>query len=94
MDGTLATECPGRVNKPLFSEAVIADDQWHRIGLVWDGTRRSLYVDSDEVAVDTPDGLSSSETGLLIGAGKGLISGTFFSGLIDDVRIYNRAVEP
>jgi hypothetical protein len=32
--------------------------------------------------------------GLYIGVGKDYASGTFFSGLIDDVRIYNRAVAP
>jgi hypothetical protein len=32
--------------------------------------------------------------GLYIGAGKAMAPGTYFSGLIDDVRIYNRAVSP
>jgi hypothetical protein len=31
---------------------------------------------------------------IYIGAGATLEPGTFFSGLIDDVRIYNRAVKP
>jgi hypothetical protein len=31
---------------------------------------------------------------LYIGCGKGTESGTYFSGLIDDVRIYNRIVSP
>jgi hypothetical protein len=29
-----------------------------------------------------------------IGTGKTLDAGSFFSGLIDDVRIYNRAIKP
>jgi hypothetical protein len=32
--------------------------------------------------------------GLHIGAGKALEPRSFLSGLIDDVRIYNRAVQP
>jgi hypothetical protein len=32
--------------------------------------------------------------GLYIGAGSELMPGTFWSGLIDDVRIYDRAVKP
>jgi hypothetical protein len=32
--------------------------------------------------------------GLYIGCGKGMQSGTYFFGLIDDVSIYNRAVQP
>ncbi|MFC1605215.1 LamG-like jellyroll fold domain-containing protein, partial [Planctomycetota bacterium] len=67
---------------------------WHRIGLVWDGSNRTLYVDGVIVAEDTQNGLASSYDGLYIACGKGMESGTYFSGLIDDVRIYNRAVNP
>jgi len=93
-DGTLATECPGRINRPLFSGAVITDGQWHRIGMIWDGTNRRLHVDGEEVATDTQDGLATFDRGLMFGAGKHLAPDSFFSGLIDDVRVYNRAVRP
>ena len=93
-DGTLATECAGRVNKLLLSDAVITDGQWHRIGITWDGSHRRLYVDGEEVATDTQNGLASSDGKLVLGAGSHLADGTFFTGLIDDVRIYNRAVKP
>jgi hypothetical protein len=33
-----------------------------------------------------------SESGLYVGAGKNLKSGSFFSGPIDDVRIYNKTL--
>jgi hypothetical protein len=61
---------------------------------VRDGTNRILYGDDVEVAKDTQTGLVASMGGLYIGAGKRLETETFFSGLIDDVRIYNRAVKP
>ena len=83
------------VPQPLVSESVITDGAWHHIGLVWDGSYRYLYVDGVEAAKDTTAiaySLKSSEGGLYIGVGKALDAGTFFSGLIDDVRIYNRAV--
>jgi N-acetylneuraminic acid mutarotase len=79
---------------PLVSEIQITDGNWHHIGFVWDGSHRTLYVDGVIVAEDTQDGLAGSENGLNIGAGQMTQSGTFFSGLIDDVRIYNRAVSP
>jgi hypothetical protein len=79
---------------PLISETIITDGNWHRVGLTWDGTNRTLYVDDVEVASDTLTGLTSSEGGLYLGAGKDLEPGTFWSGMIDDVRIYDRAVEP
>ncbi|HCO97044.1 MAG TPA: fibronectin type III, partial [Phycisphaerales bacterium] len=65
-----------------------------RIGLVWDGSNRTLYVDGVVVAEDTQPSLDGSQMGLYIGTGKGMESGTYFSGLIDDIRIYNRAVSP
>ena len=94
--GNLITELKstGRSAGPLLSQTVITDSQWHRVGFVWDGANRILYVDDVAVAEDTQDGLESSSSGLYIGTGKAMESGTFFSGLIDDVRIYNRVVSP
>ena len=80
--------------QPLKSEYVITDGQWHRIGFVWDGSNRALYVDDILVAEDVQANLQGSDGGLYIGAGKAMESGTYWSGLIDDVRIYNRAVKP
>ena len=85
----------GRViTQPLEAQAVITDGLWHHVGFVWDGSYRALYVDGTEVAKDinalAP--LKSSNGGLYIGTGKNLDAGTFFSGLIDDVRIYNVAL--
>jgi acyl-CoA thioesterase-1 len=95
-DASLITELRGvgRTGSPLTSQTIITDGQWHRIGLVRDGSSRILYVDGIAVAQDTQDDLGSSENGLYIGAGRNLESGSFFSGLIDDVRIYNRVVNP
>jgi len=79
---------------PLVSSASITDGDWHRIGFIWTGQTRCLYVDGMEVARDTSEDLAPCEGGLIIGAGAGLETGSFFSGLIDDVRIYDSAVIP
>jgi len=84
----------GRQGKSLTSTAVITDDAWHRVGLVWDGTSRILYVDGVEVAKEAGPSLPSTTGGLYIGAGNKVGAGTFWKGLIDDVRIYDRAVKP
>jgi hypothetical protein len=96
LEGCLMTELvgPGRSSRPLQSQTVITDGEWYRIGFVWDGSNRTLYVDNVEVAENTQNGLWDSESGLYIGCGKAREPGTFFSGLIDDVRIYNRVVSP
>ena len=96
LDGFLMTELAsgGRSTAPLLSETTIADGQWHRIGLVWDGSNRTLYVDGGAVAQDTQNGLADSSNGLNIGCGPSFEPNTFFSGMIDDIRIYNRAITP
>jgi hypothetical protein len=78
----------------LESESVITDGAWHHIGLVWDKSYRYLYVDGTEVARDV---VSISypmpcDGGLYLGASKTLDADSFFSGLIDGVRIYNKAL--
>ncbi len=95
-EGNLMTKLrnPGRFGKPLHSQTIITDDHWHRVGFVWDGANRILYVDDIAVAQDTQDGLESSDSGFYIGCGKAMEAGTFWSGLIDDVRMYNRVVIP
>jgi len=97
-NGMLMTELRsigGRAAQPpLLSQTLITDGVWHRIGFVWDGSQRILYVDDVEVAKDTQTNLAGSTGGLYMGAGKGLEADSVFSGLIDDVRIYNQAITP
>ena len=47
-------------------------------------------MDGVFVAQDVQEGLKSALADLTIGGGKDLAPGSFWSGLIDDVRIYNR----
>ena len=84
------------ISQPLKSNHIVTDDIWHHIGFVWDGSYRILYIDGTEVAKDVnpSTSLKSADGGLYIGVNKNLDAGTYFSGLIDDVRIYNRIVHP
>ena len=94
--GALMTDLQGisRTAQSLYSEAVLTDGDWRRVGLTWDGVTRSLYVDNVVVAEDEPILMPDIWVGFHIGCGANLEPGAFFSGLIDDVRIYNRAVRP
>jgi hypothetical protein len=96
LEANLMTElkASGRGSSILLSQTVITDGYWHRIGLVWDGSYRTLYVDNVAVAEDTQANLEGSDGGLYIGAGKNLEPDTFWFGMIDDIRIYSRAVSP
>jgi len=96
--GTLMTavEDGGRFTTAMVSDAVVTDGQWHRLRLVWDGARRYLYVDGIEVAADTRDlsTLERSSGEFLLGAGETFAPGSFFAGLVDEVRFYNVALKP
>jgi parallel beta-helix repeat protein len=101
IDGVLKTDLrePGKTGQTpippgpsLRSTTVVTDGDWHRVGFVRDGINRILYVDDIEVAHDTATNLEAADGGLYIGASKDLDAGAFFSGLIDDVRIYTRAL--
>jgi N-acetylneuraminic acid mutarotase len=72
LDGALMTKlkASNRSGNPLLSQTVVTDGNWHRIGFVWDGTYRTLYVDDILVTEDTQDRLGSSVGGLNIGSGK------------------------
>jgi Concanavalin A-like lectin/glucanases superfamily/WD40-like Beta Propeller Repeat len=97
MNGCLMTELrgAGRISNTLCSGATISDGSWHRVAVVYDGDDRSLYVDDILVAADTQaGGPADCLGGLNIGCGRDMAPDSFFTGLIDDVRIYNRAVRP
>jgi hypothetical protein len=79
----------------LMAGSTITDNQWHHVGMVYDCIRlkRYLYVDGIEVARDTnPVGGVNANGGLYFGADKTLQAGSFFSGLMDDIRIYDEVL--
>lgn len=98
VDGYLLTEVTngGRLTTTLTSSREVTDNEWHRIGLVWDGVTRRLTVDDLDAAVDERplSRLEASRGALHIGAGKTPNPTNLWFGLIDDVKIYNRAVTP
>ena len=72
-------------------EIVLVNDQWSHIVWTYDGHHQKIYVNGLLVAtgedLDTP--LTNYEGTLRLGNVPG---GSFFDGLIDDVRIYERAL--
>ena len=88
---------PPEADVNLVSWTKINDGQWHHVGFVWDflGTR-ILYVDGIEVARDTiKDWIDTQNGGINIGFRASILHRPeFWSGLIDDVRIYDVALTP
>ncbi len=77
----------------LYGGAAVSDNAWHHVALTKAGSAINLYVDA------IPDGSGSitntiTPTDLTIGAVEYLSAFQhFFNGLIDDVRLYNRALD-
>jgi len=84
----------GRAGVVLMSDLTIDENKWTHVGFVWNGSHRALYIDGKQVATDAmPLGkLEHSEGGLHFGTDKNLSSSSFWNGLIDEIRIYNKAL--
>jgi len=70
----------------------LLDGQWHLVCGTYDGKALRFYADGEEIGTikATGDIMTSGEAPAHIGSAKGLEE--FFTGGIDDVRIYNRAL--
>ena len=68
-----------------------ATGQWQHLAATYDGTVARYYVDGLEVAARATSGSIGSSNTWRIGAYGGTPGG-FFDGLVDDVRIYDRAL--
>jgi len=84
----------GRAGVVLVSDSTIEENKWTHVGFVWNGSKRALYIDGKQVSKDVMSlgQLINSYGGLYFGADKKLSSGGFWNGLIDDIRIYNKAL--
>jgi len=73
----------------LLGTTNINDDQWHHVAGVYNGSKMDLYVDGQlDASKSTSGSLSFSSSNVYIGGSPS----ASFNGLIDDVRIYDRAL--
>ncbi|MHC4174492.1 MAG: LamG domain-containing protein, partial [Planctomycetota bacterium] len=92
----LCWACTGVTGTPgnwwLHGDVNVNDGEWHHAVGVYDGSKYYLYVDGDlDVSKDTSGTMSTSTYPVFIGA-NAQQSGREFDGLIDDVRVYKRAL--
>ncbi len=69
------------------------NDLWHHVVLLRQGTTLKMFIDGiqDSTAADLPYNVTNTAN-LIIGSHNG--GGYFYTGLLDDIRIYNRALHP
>lgn len=81
---------------PLKANAGIILNQWHHITYVADGTKLLVYFDGMlQSGQDVRTGnniFAKSNTPFILGNGGGFGKNYFFSGSLDEIRIYNRAL--
>ena len=84
--------CNGTSGGNLNATTIVTDDKWHHVALVYDGTDKIVYIDGVEDARLASTGqIAESNYELYIGANSQQ-AGRFLEGLVDDVRIYSRAL--
>ncbi|MDD3002945.1 MAG: DUF2341 domain-containing protein [Candidatus Shapirobacteria bacterium] len=86
----------GSSNKQLSSNFTSNDNNWHHIIGTYDGSTQKIFIDgnlkntSNTVTGDLSYGTLTN--GFLIGNAEGLNSARFWSGSIDELKIYNYAL--
>lgn len=86
----------GQVNiggeKNAAGSAQLSLNVWTHLTTTFDGSNLRLYVNGSLVSTTAVSGSISPSTGLLKIGGNAIWGSEFFSGLIDEVRVYNRAL--
>jgi hypothetical protein len=68
---------------------------WHHIAMIWDGSYMRVYLDGSQSSIVTPMAGTLTNTAKNFAIGKlGEWGSGNFNGLIDEVRVYNRALSP
>jgi fibronectin type 3 domain-containing protein len=81
----------GGANGNVFGSSALPANTWSYLGLTYDGSALRLYVNGILASTQPQaDAIATSTNQLSIGGDS--IYGQFFAGMIDDVRIYNRAI--
>ncbi len=70
----------------------VSTGEWFHIATVYNGTQKLLYIDGNlDASSDSTGNITASSVPVYIGENSGA-TGRFWAGLIDDVRIYSRAL--
>jgi len=83
---------PGNAIRSVTGTAALPTNAWSHLAVVYDGANMRLYVNGSLVRSVARTGSIATGEGVLHIGGNEVWGGEFFQGLIDDVRIYNRAL--
>ena len=82
--------------KVITSSAVVFDNSWHLVGFTWNSGTLTAYVDGlASGAMSGPatgTSIYNSTADITIGCGLSTAPAMYFSGLLDEARLYNAAI--
>ena len=92
-DGTPAFFLDENDDQGIRGNTSLQTDQWYHLAATWDGTQVRIYVNGvlDNTPASFTGPLNTDTRPLCIG---GRASGDWFDGILDDIRLYNRAITP
>lgn len=87
---------PGNDRTVTTPPGVVKQDEWVHVACVYDGRRGIVYINGEESGDQTFETLTLELSyPFYVGARQGWSGGnTVFDGLVDDVRVYTRALQP
>jgi hypothetical protein len=78
--------------RTLRGPSTLPAEQWTHLATTYDGATQRIFVNGAQVASRAQGGSITLSGGVLRIGGNNSFAGEFFEGLIDDVRVYNRAL--
>jgi hypothetical protein len=83
----------GGADNPFVNTApVLQSNQWYHIAATFSGTQAILYQDGVPAKTGTAAAVSTSITTLFVGRNASSTVPAYFSGSMDDIRVYSRAL--
>jgi WD40 repeat protein/tetratricopeptide (TPR) repeat protein len=87
------TDVAGSPHGSLYSTVSVNDKSWHHVVGTYDGRRLSLYIDGRLDASQNASGLMFTNNYPVLIGDNGQKDGRTWAGMIDDVRVYNCALD-
>jgi glucose/arabinose dehydrogenase/PKD repeat protein len=80
-------------DRAVGGPAALPNNAWSHLATTWDGLTSRLYVNGTQVASGALTGTAATSS-LPLRIGGNTVWSEWFGGLIDEVRVYNRALSP
>jgi hypothetical protein len=79
-------------HRTLRGPSTVPSGTWTHLATTYDGATQRIFVNGTQVASRAQTGAIAVSGGVLRIGGNASFAGEFYAGLIDDVRVYNRAL--